>query len=445
MTKLLRDQVKEELKRNDELAKDKWAAWKSELDKVTGEGKNLAAPEHKDEFERLNALKREHSEVAERVLDLRAQAQDVKEWETGTRPDSYSAMDENHGAEAWATGLKDTAKRVDAASRILTGQSYKDLLDSRVLESKSARVGSQTLGTALSAQEFKAAVLRIATTSSAGAFSVGEQTGIVVDLPQRQTRLLDLLTVGETDEASVEFVRELTTPGNAAFVAEADSSDPTDLTGLKPETSATYERVVEPTKIVAHWIPMTKKALRNQSLLRTFIESRLMNGVLRAAESSALGGAGGDAFTGIQNTVGTSNYTKGAGETIADAVHKQMTLVEIAMEDDALSLATVLHPTDWQTYALSKNANGDYINGKPSDMTSKQMWGRPVVTTTVIAQGIDLVGDFSTAMLLIASGVEVLASDGVENFFLKNMVALLAEMEAAFIVPQPKAFCEGIL
>jgi HK97 family phage major capsid protein len=69
------------------------------------------------------------------------------------------------------------------------------------------------------------------------------------------------------------------------------------------------------------------------------------------------------------------------------------------------------------------------------------MWGLPVAVTTSCPDDTALVGDFTKAVLWLREGAQVLATDSHSDFFIKNLVALLAEMRAAFGVLMPTAFC----
>jgi HK97 family phage major capsid protein len=53
-----------------------------------------------------------------------------------------------------------------------------------------------------------------------------------------------------------------------------------------------------------------------------------------------------------------------------------------------------------------------------------------------------LVGDFTKAVLWLREGAQVLATDSHSDFFVKNLVALLAELRAALGVLLPSAFCK---
>ena len=83
---------------------------------------------------------------------------------------------------------------------------------------------------------------------------------------------------------------------------------------------------------------------------------------------------------------------------------------------------------------------GGYLYGPPSLGGATTMWGLQVIPTPVIAAGTVLVGDFSQLMLWVREGIEVLASDSHADFFVRNLVAVLAEGRFASGIPYPGAF-----
>jgi HK97 family phage major capsid protein len=52
------------------------------------------------------------------------------------------------------------------------------------------------------------------------------------------------------------------------------------------------------------------------------------------------------------------------------------------------------------------------------------------------------VGDFRKCVLWEREGASIQVSDSHANFFIRNMVAILAEMRAAFGILQPNALVE---
>jgi HK97 family phage major capsid protein len=84
-----------------------------------------------------------------------------------------------------------------------------------------------------------------------------------------------------------------------------------------------------------------------------------------------------------------------------------------------------------------------YLLGPASQATSRTIWGFPAVVSSVFPNDTALVGAYKTgAIAWVRDGVSVRASDSHEDFFTRRMVALLAEMRAAFAAWQPRAFCE---
>jgi len=78
--------------------------------------------------------------------------------------------------------------------------------------------------------------------SSAGAFVVPEQSGIVETLGRRELTIRDLVSVRQTGSDAIEFVRQVSHTNAAAVVPEATTSAPIDGTtvtavagGRKPE------------------------------------------------------------------------------------------------------------------------------------------------------------------------------------------------------------------
>jgi HK97 family phage major capsid protein len=79
--------------------------------------------------------------------------------------------------------------------------------------------------------------------------------------------------------------------------------------------------------------------------------------------------------------------------------------------------------------------------GGPAQMAQPTLWGKPVVLTTALTAGTGLVGGFQRgARLWLNSGVDVYVSDSHKDWFQRNVLALLAEIRAAFGVLRPDAF-----
>ena len=90
----------------------------------------------------------------------------------------------------------------------------------------------------------------------------------------------------------------------------------------------------------------------------------------------------------------------------------------------------VLHPDDW-TDALAVTI--------PAGGVLSQQLEVPVVKTAAVAAGTGYVGDWSQLVVWLRSA-DVFVSDSHSDFFVKNLVAVLAEIRAAVGVLAPAAF-----
>ena len=254
---------------------------------------------------------------------------------------------------------------------------------------------------------------------------------LIVPIPVRQVRLLDVITMGDTDTDTIEWVKETTQTQSAAETAYGTAA---------PESAYGFTKQSTTVKRLPHFVPATKGALNDSGQLSTLLNSRLILGVRLRAESQVLNGDGtGENLLGLANTSGVGTQAKST-DTRIDAVHKAVTNVRLNYLFNDPSVIG-LHPTDYESIVLEKDANGNYTHGRPIEEI-RTLWGLTPVVSPVFTQGTAWVGDFSQAIMWLRAGIAVSASDSHQDFFIKGLVAILAEMRAAFAVTQPKAFCK---
>jgi HK97 family phage major capsid protein len=277
--------------------------------------------------------------------------------------------------------------------------------------------------------------------SSGGALSIPAESGIFDPATfQRELTVRDVIRTGTTDSDSVEYVRVLAFSNAAAAVAEADSIDPTDTTGLKPESTLTFQRVLDTVRTIAHWLPATTRALQDAGQLRTIIDQFLRYGLAEELEDQIVSGNGqGENFKGILEYDGEGLQEQGWDTDILTTTRKARTLVRTVGK--ARANAYMFHPNDWEVIDLELSLGGGGTNNRQAgEMSPPRLWGLPVIESEGVPEGTGLVGDFRQAVLWDRMQTTIQASSGVENFFLKNMVAILAELRAAFGVIRPQAF-----
>lgn len=291
--------------------------------------------------------------------------------------------------------------------------------------------------------------------TSGGALVNNDLYGPVTDLVgSRELSVRDIVTVSSTTSDTVEYVRVTAKTSAAAAVAEATSSaSPTTgassgaaLTlnaggGYKPESSLALERVSTAVKTIAHWIPITKRAAADAGQVRTLVDVFLREGLNDLLDSQMIAGDGvGENFTGILNTAGI--LTVGSAGTDIDAVVDAIRAIRFTGRRRANAM--VIHPNDWYStgFLLAKDTAGKYLIGDPSVSadTLSTLWGLKVVVSDSVTENTALVGDFRYAVLWEREGVNVMVSDQHADFFIRNLLAILAEMRAAFGVLDSQAF-----
>ena len=275
--------------------------------------------------------------------------------------------------------------------------------------------------------------------TSAGAFTVPDNTGIFdAGTFQRELTILDLISRGTTDTDVVEYVRQTGFTNLAAVVPEADSVDPTDTTGLKPFSSATFERVVETVATIAHGEAASLRALADAGQMRAIIDGYLRYGLAEELEDQIVNGDNsGDNFDGITHVTGTLDQIPVTD--IATTIRKARTKVRLLGK--ARPNGVMLHPLDWETLDLWLTFEGPGSNYRQASSSSTpSIWGLQIIESEAVAEGTAIVADFRYAMLWDRQQTNIRATQGYENFFMKNLVAILAEMRAAFGVIRPKAF-----
>jgi HK97 family phage major capsid protein len=260
----------------------------------------------------------------------------------------------------------------------------------------------------------------------------------------RPLTIRDLVTRGTTASDTIEYVRLLTATNNAAPVAEATSAafaiPPVAGSGIKPESALNFEKASTTVKTIAHWLPATKRALSDAGQIRTLIDDFLRYGIEEELENQIVSGDGtGENLEGISGTTGIQTQAPpGVGETVLDAMRRARTKVRVVGRADPT--AYVMHPMDWESVELLKDANDHFFGAGPFALTAPRLWGLPVVESEAIPQGTAYVGDWTKAILFDRQQASLQVTDSHADFFIRNLVAILAELRAAFAVLRPAAF-----
>lgn len=278
---------------------------------------------------------------------------------------------------------------------------------------------------------------------SAGAFVVPEQSGIYEPLGRYPLTLRQLIDVRTTMSDAVEYVRQTVQVTQAAPVQEANvttySGATGEISGEKPEGTTRFERVQEVVKTIAVWIPATKRALSDVGQLRGLIDSELRSDLNEELENQLLNGDGtGENFTGLANT---SNVLAQAFDTDL-VVTARKAITNLLINGRQMPTAWLFNPQDWESYDLMQDDQGRYYWGGPLAQGPRTLWGVPVAQSFFQTQGTGWLANWRKMVLWDREAGTISVTDSHADFFIRNMVAILAELRAAMGVIRPTAFVE---
>lgn len=385
----------------------------------------------KEEMDSIKALNKEIEEHEKRASDLR-EAASMREANSGR----IKALDAPIRDIPVSGGQKAERSNRLLSDLVLESPAMKDWLKQVAGDGygPSPKVSLQSPRIPVGGFSMKT-LLTGASATSAGALITSDRKPIIDSYYQRPLTIRDLITIGQTDSDAVEYVRVTGVTNNAAAVPEATASG--NGSGAKPESAMALVRVSEAVKTVAHWIPATNRALSDSSQLRTLIDTFLTYGLAEELEDQMMIGDGvGENFTGVEVVSGTT--AQAFATDVLTTTRKGRTKVRITGR--AQPTGWVMHPNDWEAIDLLQDNEKRYFYGGPSVMGSPRLWGLPVVESEAITEGKAIVADWRMAVLWERMSTQISMTNSHSDFFVRNLVAILAEFRAAFGLLRPAAF-----
>ena len=241
-----------------------------------------------------------------------------------------------------------------------------------------------------------------------------------VNRPKRQTvKIRNIVNAGTTTSKFVTYVAQTTT-STSVWTSEGD---------LKEQITPSYVEVSEEVKKIAGMIRVSKEMLADLAFIQSEINTDLMESIEAAIENSLLNGAGGADLFGLMNIA--QNFVPGSfAGTVVNANLSDVIRIAIAQIQDANFEPThvVLNPADFAAMQLTKTNTGEYtypmflmdMNGVAT------VANLPVITSSYMAAGSYLVGDFSKSNVRVREGVNMQVGYNNDDFQ-RNMLSIIAE------------------
>jgi hypothetical protein len=215
----------------------------------------------------------------------------------------------------------------------------------------------------------------------------------------------------------------------------------------KPEATLEFELKTATVQVIAHWMPISRQAVADADQLMAYIDDRLRYGLASKEEEQLLYGNGTTPnLQGLLTHAERQTYAWSEGptdpvpDTKIDALRRAMTKVQVAEYEPS---GIVLNPQDWEDVQLAKGDDGHYIWININRGGEETFFRLPLVITNAIAAGQALVGAFQLAATLWdREQAEVRISDEHSDYFVKNLVAILAEERLALTTYRPESFVD---
>ncbi|PYC33870.1 phage major capsid protein [Pseudomonas protegens] len=257
---------------------------------------------------------------------------------------------------------------------------------------------------------------------------------------RQELRIRDLLTAIPVTGQQYTYFRELLHTRGAAPVAEG---------GSKPTSNVTFEPATDRVKKIAVWMPVTEEALDDIPQMQGYIQELLRYDLKLEEENQILKGDGtGENLNGLmtQATVYNNTLTK-AGDTSIDIVRRG--IYQVRKQSMLSADGVVMSELDWMNIELQKDGENRYLFANLQGLVTPILWGRPVITSDSMdegdadAGGEFLIANFARAAILYDRMTYLFKMGLINDMFIKNQVALLAEERLGLGVRRKEALVKG--
>lgn len=430
-------------------------------DQAEQAGRDLSGDERDQVMKHLGTAKEHRDALAAKESDDSLRKQ-IAEFGDGIGLDTKSG-DQPSGPQRTKSGFYVPDRKHSVGQLFTESQAYQDLLKRAPNGQfmKDQRISSDPVG-------FKTLITG-GNDNSAGSLVEPDHLGLQVgpDAFTRRLTLRNLVTNATTGTDAIDYVRITGFANNAAVVPEATSAAPIGSgspavtaaqAGLKPESGFGTQRVQTPVKTIATWMPATKRALSDAGQIRAIIDGFLEYFLEEELEDQIVRGDGlGENFEGLATVSGTQTQPivtdpAGAPPGLGLLLGMRRAKTKVRTVGKSVANGYAIHPEDLERLEELVDGDGRFYGDGPfggavstTGGGNTLIWGIPAVECEGTVRGAPWCGDWRKSVLWDREQSSITATDSHMDFFVRNLVAILAEMRAAYGVIQPSAFCKVLL
>lgn len=253
----------------------------------------------------------------------------------------------------------------------------------------------------------------------------------IIELPKRKLHIRQLLNGGAMGTSNFAYVKEVAGEEAPETVLEG---------GAKNQFHLSLQEVESPSQYVAGYIRISRKMLDDVQGMTTFLQSRLMELLLRTEDTQIISGDG--TSPNLSGITDSGNYTAASTSETAEAMMLIDAISQLEGYDREAN-GILLNPTDY--WNLAKLTN---LNQSSAVVTSEngvlRIGGVPVFRSTAVAADKYIVGDWVMGANLLtreAPRVEFFYEDGTN--VTTNKVTVRVEERVALPIYGSNYFIYG--
>lgn len=257
----------------------------------------------------------------------------------------------------------------------------------------------------------------------------------IIGKPQLRTpRVLDTITILETEKDAVEYLEQSSETDNASPQSSQGSS--------LSQTDMEFDRKTVTIETIGHIAKATVQILDDAPRLRTFVNTRMRQLLELELEDQVLTGDGtGSNLDGILPNA--SSYDSNL-ETVVDGTTTDIDRIAVSIlqvqRNNFPPTAIMLSPLNWWGIQLEKDSDGEYQFVNPQGQTSPRLWGLPVVSTNAMPEGEALVGNMEVGVTYydrMETALELSTENATD--FQDLLVTIRAYVRGGVVVDQANA------
>lgn len=390
------------------------------------------------ELEQLNSLAEQAGDAKNAAARAAKSQNALRSIEEAVTADAAKAIN-GEALDGAREGLS-PQRRKTAADRFLKSDEFADFMRQHAIDGEIPKSAKGLVSRAVRLGGLKALLTGADHDESAGIFVPKHNLGYLA--PNLAPLVLrDVITVGTTESDTIEYVQQRRegegtgaqkrTVNAAAGVPEATDDEGT--SGTKPKSSLAFFKKTANVETIAHWLPITKRALSDASQIRTIIDQFLSRGIDERVEEYLLDGDSSidGQWDGLLKTTGLQQQD--FDRNILRSIRKGITRVQRYGSPTAV----LVSPGNNERLDLLQDEAGRFFGAGPWSQGPQTVWSLPRVVVRDLSDDQVIVGDTRTAVLWDREQTTISVSDSHADFFVRNLLAILGEARAGFGVLDP--------